>query len=103
LIILIMFGDFWWKQNFIWSLPSFNFPEHKYFLCYSSQCLVHFSKEVLDWCKGIVHTLQALLRNFLLINNFALRSLVLHRFYLRCVFFSFSGMGSLSLHRIWVK
>jgi hypothetical protein len=58
-------------------------------LCYSSQCPVHFSKEVLDRCKWNVNTLQALLRNFLLLNNFATWSLVLQRFLLRCVLFSF--------------
>jgi hypothetical protein len=42
-------------------------------LCYSSPCPVHFSKEVLDWCKWNVNTLQALLRNFLLLNNFGTR------------------------------
>jgi hypothetical protein len=37
-----------------------------FYVGYSSQCPVHFSKVVLDQCKSNVHTLQALVRNFLL-------------------------------------
>jgi hypothetical protein len=87
--------------------PVSTFLNTSILLCYSSQCPVHFSKEVFDWCKWLVNTLQALLRNFLLLNNFATWSLVLQRLLLRCVFFLLEP-GSISLHsypsqRIWVK
>jgi hypothetical protein len=54
--------------------------------CNSSQCPLHFSKGMLNWCKWKVHTLQALVRNFLPINNVATWSLVLQRCLLCCVF-----------------
>jgi hypothetical protein len=57
---------------------------------------VHFSEEMLDRCKWNVNTSQALVRNFLLINNSATWFFVLQRFLLHfvcvCVFF-FTGFN----------
>jgi hypothetical protein len=75
-------------------------------MLYSSQCPLHFSKEVLDWCKLNVNTLEALVRNFLPVNNFATWSLVLQRFLLPCFFFFESSLISLHSYPfqwIWVK
>jgi hypothetical protein len=44
------------------SLPIINFPDTNILFCCTSQCPVHFSKEVLDWFKWNVHVLQALVK-----------------------------------------
>jgi hypothetical protein len=51
--------------------PPSTFPNTSTLLCYTSQCPVHFCKEVFHLSKWNVHVLQALVRNFLFINNFA--------------------------------
>jgi hypothetical protein len=77
--------------------PLSTFLNKGILLCYSSQCPLHFSKAVLDWRKWSVHTLQALVRNFLLINNFTTWSLVLQRSLLFWVFFFRTNLNVTSL------
>jgi hypothetical protein len=50
--------------------PPLAFLLEVFYVCYTSQSPVHLGKEVLDWHKWNVMTLQALVRNFLQINNF---------------------------------
>jgi hypothetical protein len=76
----------WWQQNFLSRFPTYSFPKYNCFwVCYGSQCAVHFSKEKFDGCKWNVNTLWAPVRNFLLMNNFATWFLVLQKFLLHCV------------------
>jgi hypothetical protein len=80
------------ETEFSSSFPPFSFPKQVFCVCYTSQCPVHFSKERCWWCRWNVNALQAVVRNFLLINNFATWFLVLQRF----LFFHF-----FSLEQIW--
>jgi hypothetical protein len=87
----------WRKQNFLSSFPTYSIPKHKYSVYVMvHKCAVHFSEEMLDRCKWNVNTSQALVWNFLLINNFATWFLVLQRFLLHFVCACFFFLGSVS-------